>query len=152
MQYKMQMEQSFGEKSFKGSFQDSFAVFPAAPVGVSDQWLANTSLESIITAQIKTTYTLQATTDNTYQIHGDAMVSSPSNTEFKQVSGMPMRYINFKGTSTADIKLDKSTGWIKQSKVTKLIKGIVEIKDNPKVPGGATFPMTIAGDMTTSGK
>jgi hypothetical protein len=152
MQFKAQMEQSFGEKSFKGSFQDSFAVFPVAPVGVSDKWLANTSLESIITAQIKTTYTLQAITDKLYEIHGDAIVTTPANPEFKQLSGMPMRYTNFNGTTTAEIKLDKSTGWINQVKVTKLLKGTVEIKDNPQVPGGASFPMTIAADMTTTGK
>ncbi|HTK21747.1 MAG TPA: DUF6263 family protein [Mucilaginibacter sp.] len=151
-QFKAQMDQSFGEKSFKGSFQDSFAVFPGIPVGINDKWLANTSLESVITAQIKTTYTLQAIGDKTYQIHGDAVVTSPSNAEFKQLNGMPMRYVNFNGTTTADIKLDKSTGWINQVKVTKLIKGTVEIKDNPQVPGGVSFPMTIAADMTTTGK
>lgn len=151
-QFKSQMEQSFGEKAFRGTFQDAFAVFPVAAVGLNDRWAANTSIESMISIGIKTTYTLQEITDKAYQIHGDAVVSSPANPEFKQLNGMPIRYVNLSGTTTSDIKLDKTTGWVNQSKVTKLIKGTVEIKDNPTIPGGTTFPITIAGDIATIGQ
>ena len=38
-QFKNQMEQSFGEKAFKSSFQDAFAMFPTVAVGLNDKWV-----------------------------------------------------------------------------------------------------------------
>lgn len=151
-QLRGQMEQSFGEKSFKGSMQDAFAVFPAKQVSRNDQWVANTTLESLVTIKIKNTYTLKDITDKAYVIHGDAVVSPGADQGFKEISGMPMRFVNMAGTSITDIKLNKSTCWISEVKVVKLIKGTIEIKDNPKVPGGLSFPISIFGDMTEMDK
>lgn len=151
-QIKAQVEKSFGEKAFKNNFQDAFAVFPAAAVGVNDTWVADTQLETVAIAKIKTTYTLKAITDKNYVIHGDAAVTSSGTADFIQSGGMPMRYNNMSGTYIVDINLDKATGWITDSKITKNIKGDLEIKDNPQVPGGMTFPMTITGDINLVNK
>lgn len=150
-QYKTQMEQSFGEKAFRGSFQDDFPVFPGKPVGLNDSWMATTGIESIISFKINTTYTLQSIMATAYQIHGESAVEpSAVPPVFQQISDMPIRYMNFSGNVKSDIELDRVTGWVTQSKVTKLIKGTVEIKDNPTVPGGATFPMTIVADLVST--
>jgi hypothetical protein len=151
-QIKAQVEKSFGEKAFKNNFQDAFAMLPAAPVGVNDSWISDTNIETIAMAKIKTTYVLKGITDKNYVIHGDAAVTSSGTPDYIQSNGMPMRYNNMSGTYTVDINLDKATGWVTDSKITKNIKGDLEIKDNPQVPGGMTFPMTITGDINMVNK
>jgi hypothetical protein len=152
-QFKAQVQQSFGEKALKNNFQDAFAVLPGTDVGVNDSWVSDTKLETVSQANIKTTYVLISITDNEYVIHGDAVVSpAGANADFVITNGMPMRYNNASGSYTADIKLDKKTGWITGSKTEKNIKGDMEIKDNPQLPGGMTFPMTITGNINMSNK
>lgn len=151
-QIKAQIEKSFGEKTFKDNFQDAFAVLPGTDVGVNDTWISDTKMETIAIANIKTTYILKAVTDRNYLIRGDASIASVGTADFIITNGMPVRYNNVKGRFTADIKLDKITGWVTESKTTKNIQGDMEIKDNPKVPGGMTFPMTIAGDINLTNR
>jgi hypothetical protein len=151
-QIKAQAEKSFGEKAFRNNIQDAFAVLPDAVVGVNDSWLSDSNLETIAVAKIKTTYVLKNITDHDYVIHGDAVVTSAGMADYVQFNGMPMRYNNVKGTYSVEIKLDKATGWVTNSKTSKNITGDMEIKDNPKIPGGITFPMAIVGDVNLSNK
>jgi len=152
-QFKAQMEQSFGEKSIRTSFQDSFSVVPAGPVGQGDKWVSNTTLESgAISANIKTTYTLQGITADAITIHGEAAIQQGASKALKEYNGIPMRFTNATGSSTANIKLDRATGWISESKVTKLVSGIIEVPDGPKTPGGMTIPMSVTVDMTATNK
>ncbi len=147
VQIQAQVEKSFGEKAFRNNIQDAFAVLPDAAVEVNDTWVSDTNLETVAIAKIKTNYRLTSINDNTYVIHGDAAVTSAGKADFVLSNSLPMRYNNMKGTYAVDIKLDKVTGWITESKTTKSISGDMEIKDNPKLPGGITFPMAIEGDI-----
>ncbi|WPU95464.1 hypothetical protein SNE25_08000 [Mucilaginibacter sabulilitoris] len=45
-----------------------------------------------------------------------------------------------------------ATGWISESKTKQMISGTVEIKDNTKVPGGITFPMSVVNESVTTDK
>lgn len=151
-QFKNQMQQSFGEKSIRTNFQDAFAMFPKGNVGVNDTWTSSTAMESSgMSANAKTTYTLKQITGDAILVHGDAIISPDPNTGYKQTSGMEMRYTGIKGTTTADIRFNKSTCWVIESKVLKNITGTADIKDSPKMPGGLSFPMTVIGDLTVSG-
>jgi len=151
-QFKTQMEQSFGEKTFKGNLEEAFAVFPASPVTKNDKWVVDTKLESVLTVDIKTTFTLADITSDTYVLHGDAVIQPGANDDYKEVNGMPMKFTGVTGTTTTDVKLDKTSGWVTESKAIKKIEATVDIKDNTKVPGGLTFPMTITADIAVSGK
>ena len=150
-QFKDQMMQSFGPKAMKGSLEITTAFFPNNPIAKSDQWTINTSLESAMSAKIKTVYTLLNTDDKTYTIHGEGVITSPPVDDFKMVNGLPMKYI-INGTSTNELKVDKATGWVLEAKINQSIKGDVQIKDNPKVPGGMTIPMTLTTDQIITDK
>jgi hypothetical protein len=152
-QFKAQMQQAFGEKAIRTNFQDAFAVFPAVEVGRGDKWTSNTTLESgAASTIIKTTYVLQDITSDAITIHGDAVIRAGETPALKEFNGIPMRFINPTGTATANTKLDKATGWIVESKVSKSIKGTIQIPDGPKTPGGMTFPMSVTADFTVSDK
>lgn len=150
-QIKNQFIQSFGEKAIKGNIEMSTAIFPEVPVSKNEKWTINTTLESAMTAKISTVYQLTDVTPTSYAIHGDATIATNANDNYKEVNGMPMKY-NMSGTMTADIKADKATGWISESKTKQTISGTVEIKDNPKVPGGITFPMSVVNESVTTDK
>jgi hypothetical protein len=62
-----------------------------------------------------------------------------------------MKY-NMKGTMTSDVKADRVTGWITESKIKQSIGGTVAIKDNPDAPGGATFPMSMVSETVITDK
>jgi hypothetical protein len=151
-QFKTQMEQSFGEKSFKGNLEEAFAVFPSIPVAKSDKWTVVTKLESVLSIDITTTFTLADVTADAYVLHGEAQIQPGNNSDYKEVNGIPMKFTGVTGTTTTDVKLDKASGWVTESKAVKKIDATVDIKDNPKVPGGLTFPMTITADIAVTGK
>ena len=149
-QIKSQMLKSFGNESFKGNIEMTTAIFPDVPVEKSAKWVVNTALNSTIQADIVTSYQLIDVTENHFGIHGDGIITTKKGDTYAMVSGMPMRY-EMSGTMTSDIKTDKTTGWIMESKLVEVIKGTAFIKDNDKVPGGMTMPMTINSQITTIG-
>jgi hypothetical protein len=150
-QIKDQFLQSFGAKAIKGSIELATAVFPEVPVSKNDKWTVNTKLESAMTASIATVYQLIDVTPASYVIHGEGKLTTNPTADFKKVSDMPMKY-NMTGTMTAEIKADKVTGWISESKSKQVISGTVDIKDNPKVPGGLSFPMSVVNESVTTDK
>ncbi|MEZ2334059.1 DUF6263 family protein [Mucilaginibacter sp. RCC_168] len=150
-QIKNQFLQSFGAKAIKGSIELATAVFPETPVSKNDKWTINTSLESAMSAKTSTVYQLTDISPTSYVIHGEGTLATDASADFKQVSNMPMKY-NMTGTMTADIKADKVTGWISESKSKQVISGTVDIKDNPKVPGGVSFPMSVVNESVTTDK
>ena len=148
-QLKSQLTQSFGSSALKSNLQMSMAVLPETAVAKNDKWTIGTKLEGAMTAQIMSVYQLMDVTPQSYIIHGSSTIATDNTAGYKTISNMPMKY-NMKGTMTSDIVVDKATGWISSSKMKQTIDGTVEIKDNPQVPGGLTFPMTLSGETTTS--
>jgi len=150
-QLKNQMIQSFGAKAFKGSIELGTAIFPDNKVAKNNTWEIATQLESIVKAKVKTTFSLQDITDNSYLVHGDAVMASDKDAPYTEMNGMPIKY-DLTGTSTYEIKLDKVTNWITEAKINQVMKGNIEIKDNPRVPGGMTMPMTMNSEQTVTDK
>jgi hypothetical protein len=151
-QVKAQIMKSFGPDSFRGTMEQAIAVYPEAKVAKNDQWVVNTKVESVMTAKTKTTYTLDDITENTYNLHGVAVIQSDDKDEYKEANGLPMKFTNVTGASTIDLKLDKTTGWINEEKAIIMITSTIDVKDNPKTPGGMTIPMTVSGETTISNK
>jgi len=150
-QIKEQFIQSFGSKALKGSIELSTALFPETPVAKNDKWTINTLLESAMTDRVTTVYQLTKVTPTSYIIHGDGRIEQAGNGDFKQVNGMPMKY-HVSGTMIADITADKVTGWVSESKIKQTLSGTVEIKDNPKIPGGIVFPMSVVNETLSTDK
>ena len=152
LQLKAQMEKSFGDKALKTNFQDAFAVLPAREVGLNDSWNFTTQMETVVKANIKTTYVLKELAPKAYIIHGQSTIGSIGDGSYAEMNGMPVRLNDAHGDYTVDVKIDRESGWIMESKITKNITGTMQIKDSEKVPGGLSFPITITGDITMNDK
>ena len=148
-QLKAQFMQSFGESAFKGNLEQTLAIYPSVKVSKGDTWVINTLLQSVMSANISTTYQLQDVTDTYYQIHGDAKIITANDGKISQINGMPAKY-DLNGTLTSDIKADKKTGWVIEEKLKQDVSGTIDIQDNPNIPGGMKVPMKIHSDITTT--
>jgi len=145
-QFKTQMEQSFGEKAIRSNFQDAFAMLPQKKIGVNDQWTANTKIESGLSADIATTYTLKEITGNAYVIHGNGTLKTGGDGNYKPMNNMFMRFTDMDGSISTNLSLDKTTCWIVDGKITKSIKATASIKQKADATPAETmtYPMSIS--------
>lgn len=146
-QIKARFMQSFGSRSVKGNLEMSTAVLPETPVAKNDKWSKHTALQSTMNANVEAVYQLINITPTSYLIHGEGtIVTIPG-----EPGTSPMKY-DMKGTMVSDIKVDKATGWITESKTRQNINGTMTIKDNPDTPGGITFPVSMTGETVITDK
>ena len=144
-----QLMQAYGEKAFKGNLEMISAIFPDSPVSKGDKWPVNIQLESGMACKLETVYELTDIGRTYYQLSGNTIMESADKDAYIETNGMPLKY-DLQGTMLSDIKINKKTGWIMNATITQAIKGTAYIKDNPKMPGGMTIPITMNSEMSIS--
>jgi len=150
-QLKEQLMQAFGEKSFKGSYEMATAIYPDVAVEQGNTWIIKINLESGMAATLTTNFEFKAKTENYNLIIGIGKIETLNKNSYAPINGMPTKY-DLTGTMNSTIKVDTKTGWIIEAKINQLIAGNVEIKDNPSLPGGLMFPMSIQSQISYSSK
>lgn len=148
-QLKTQLSQSFGSGALKSNLEMAMSVLPEVPVSKNDKWTIKNNLQGAMSGKMVSVYQLMDITPQSFVIHGNATIETDNTADYKIVSNLPMKY-NMKGTMVSDVIVDKATGWISSSKVKQNIDGTVVIKDSPQVPGGVTFPMSVASETSTT--
>lgn len=141
-----QMMQSYGDKAFKGNIEMGTAIFPETKVSKGDSWTINTKLESQLTADIQTVYTLTDVGKDFYMISGKSEIKPSAEGNNVNLNGMDMQY-EISGTMTSTLKIDMATGWTNDGDVRQELDIELKIPDNPQVPGGMTIPMQIDTQM-----
>jgi hypothetical protein len=147
-QIRNQFLKSLSGNAFKGNLEMQMAIFPEISVLKKDRWIVNTKLDNVVKTNIHTVYQLNNITSQYYQILGNGTITTTDDLGQSEINGLPVKY-HITGTSLSDIRVDRMTGWIKEIKLQQSMKGDVYILDNPKVPGGLKFPMTIHTTVTT---
>jgi len=143
-----QIVQSYGGNAFKANMEISTAIFPDQKVGKGDSWKVNTKLESgAMNADVETTFSLTDVIDGTYVISGKSIMKPINSDTCTQMAGMEMKYNMTAGSMTSTLKLDKTTGWVKEGDSTQEMDIDLVLKDSPQVPGGMTIPMQIDTKM-----
>lgn len=150
-QIQSQLMQSYGEKAFKGNLEMCSAIFPDSPVAKGDKWIIKTKLESGMAVNLETTYELKEVNDTYCLFSGASKIETVDKDAYIQSNGMPLKY-DMSGTMFSEIKINRKTGWVIESKINQTIKGIAQIKDNSQVPGGMTIPMTMNNEMIITEK
>jgi hypothetical protein len=150
-QIQSQLMQAYGEKAFKGNIEMCSAIFSDSPVSKGDKWIIKTKLESGMAVNLETTYELKEVNDSYCLFSGDSKIETADKDAYIQSNGMPLKY-DLLGTMSSEIKINRKSGWVIESKINQTIKGTVQIKDNPQMPGGMTIPMTMNNEMTITEK
>ncbi|TFF40714.1 DUF6263 family protein [Mucilaginibacter psychrotolerans] len=144
-----QMKQSFGEKSIKGNLQETFVIFPKVPLAVKGNWTTvNATEAAAISLTTKTTYTLNAIADKYYDVSGTAVITSDKVPAFKKSGVYLIRLMQPSGRYTARMKIDKTTGWVTESQITKDISATAQIKKTEAGPIELSYPMKILMKFT----
>lgn len=150
-QLKKQLSESYGEKSFKNNLEMSLSIFPAKPVSKGEQWTVKGKFESVSSAEMETTYELKEIASDYYLLTSVAKITTSNKDIYVDINGMQMK-TDRNGSSSAELKIDKKTGWIISSKTNQQISGSTTIKGNDAIPGGMTLPMKMNSIITISGQ
>lgn len=150
-QMKTMLQQSYGDKAFKGNIEMVTAVLPDKPVKKGEKWTVETKLESGMLATVVSTYELNDIRDNQCIIQGKSTIATTDKDAYIESNGMPMKF-DLNGTMTSQLTIDKATGWIVEATINQDIQGDVYIKESPQMPNGMKIPMTMVSEMIIKDK
>ncbi|MBP8067677.1 MAG: hypothetical protein KAY27_03860, partial [Pedobacter sp.] len=137
------------EESFKNNLGMSLSIFPAKPVGKGDRWTIKGKFESTSSAEMETTYELKEIASDYYLLTSAAKITASNKDIYVDINGMQMK-TDRNGSSSAELKIDKKTGWIISSKTNQQISGTTTIKGNDMIPDGMILPMKMNNIITIS--
>lgn len=149
-QFIEQLSKSFGEKALIGSIEMCTLIFKDMPVSKGEKWEIITNLESVMSAEIKTTFLYKKKEENYIELSGIGKIKTINKGTYFDLNGIKVKY-DLKGTINSVIKIDKKTGWIMDSKINQVISGNTTMIENS---GKATLivPMTIKNSYTVKDK
>ncbi|GAB7088705.1 DUF6263 family protein [Marinifilum fragile] len=137
-----QLKQSYGEKAFKGSFEQITAIYPKGKVKLGKKWTTETNIEAGMSVHVTTNFELKAANTEYFLLHGEGDLSSNPNSPFVKQNGMDMKIL-LDGNLTSDIKIDRKTGWIIDATIVQNLSGNTELKAGEQMPEGMSIPMTV---------
>ncbi|TKC03664.1 DUF6263 family protein [Pedobacter frigoris] len=149
-QIKSQINQSYGDKAFKGNMEMLSAIFPDKAVAKGETWNISTQLEAGMPFLVNSIYKLNDVTATQYVISGDAKMSSTAKDKEVIQNGFPMM-MDMNGTYTSTINVDKATGWVASASFNQQIKGSAQVKKSEQLPDGLNIPMEIKSTTTITG-
>ncbi len=142
-----QLKTMFGEKAFKGSFEQVTAIYPKRKMKLGGTWTTDVDLEAGMSGKLATDFTLKEVTDDYYLIHGIGNISSNSDVPYIKSKGMDIK-TEMSGSLVSDIKVDKKSGWIIEASIKQELDGTTHIKANEQLPEGMNMPMSITSEST----
>jgi hypothetical protein len=136
-----QMKQAYGEKAFKGNFEQLSAFLPETPVSKGGKWHTQIKLETNFPATMDSEYKLEKIAKDYFIIMGTSDISTNGLQDAitQSSSGELMQY-NLTGTATSNIKIDRTTGWIIEATIKQTLKG-------KSIIGDVEMSMEMIGDM-----
>lgn len=120
-----QMRKGFSEKTMRENLERMTAIFPNKKVNLNEEWGSTVMPDSASDHMIKTVYRLVDYQGGIATIKGTS--TSKANNSQKQNSMFPAVY-DLDGTSEMIIKVDASTGWIKEADLKRDLVGQLQMK------------------------
>jgi hypothetical protein len=110
---KIKMNESYGEKAFKGNFEIITLIYPKIAVALNELWVTETAIYSgQIQAKLKTNYRFTGENDEFFNVEGESeMISDEESASLK-----------LHGSANINLSLDKNTGWIHSAKVDQVLR------------------------------
>ncbi len=126
-QMKSQLEQSYGKEAFKNNIVTQMSFFPAKKVGIGEKWIDNIVMNTGVPVNNVTEYELTGFDSNTATLKGISTYALTDGNGIKEVNGQKMN-MEISGKGFYDIKIDRKSGWIIESKLKNEITGKVSMK------------------------
>ena len=100
---------------------------------------------------METTYELKEITLDCYLLTSESKITTPNNNTYVERNGMQIKS-DLNGTTTAEIKISKKTGWIIYSKTNQQVSGISTIKESATILKGMILTLKMNNVITISGQ
>jgi len=150
-QVKAQIRNAYGPDALKANIEMVTAIFPEDRVLVGDEWIVNTSMQSPMSVDVNTTYSLAGIHNDYYLIAGNSSLQTADTAAIVDTNGMPMKY-SLSGVIASEIKIDKESGWIIEAHNVQDIEGEAQIQANPQLPMTMTIPMVMKNETVITGR
>ena len=115
-QMKSQLEQSYGKEAFKNNIVTQMSYFPAKKVGIGEKWIDNAVMNTGVPVNNITEYELTGFDSNTATLNGISTYSISDGKGIMEINGEKMN-MEVSGKGTYEIKIDRKSGWIIESKL-----------------------------------
>lgn len=140
-----QLSQSYGQESFKQNMSNNMPVFPENAVSPGETWETTLKLNTqFFPIDIKATYTYKGVENGAWLIDGKADMAMKGS---QNANGMDIEY-DLTSDMVYNQKLDKSTGWPKDTNAKMNMKGEFKVPASNELPNGMTIPMEMTMEMT----
>lgn len=113
--------QYFNSESIKKLFEQSFQIYPDAPVAVGDTWKKTLSMKNAIDLTANTTYTLEKVEGTTAFVKISGTVGSNGLQKF-ETNGMTLE-MSLDGTQTGELQINTKTGMFETSNIVQDLTG-----------------------------
>ena len=144
-----QINNSYGEDAFTGQFEMVSAIFPDTAVGIGDIWVIKSKLQSMVSANMETTYELLEIQNGYNLIHGETIISEDDENAAKEINGVKMDF-KINGTMTSSMKINATTGWVMESKIDQDLIFTSSFDSINEKPEGMSLEMKMKSVMTIS--
>jgi hypothetical protein len=146
-----QMRDSYGSEALKSSLNTLTAIYPATgKVNKDEKWVSTIDMAGTMKLTVQMTYQLTGEGTDYYLIHGEGVMTTPENAGYTSSNGIEMKQV-ITGKMTSDIRIDKTTGWIKEAKTIQKGEGSIHIKESPMMPDGTEIPMHFTNTIEVKG-
>lgn len=141
-----QIKTAYGDKAFKGNIEMITAILPDQNVKEGGTWKNTVKLESGMSAFLDNTFILAEVNDDYIMVEGESRMYTEGKEAYQEINGMKATF-DLSGKVISTYKLDPETNWVIEGSIDQEMSGEVDIADNPQLPGGITFPMSIKTEM-----
>ena len=135
-----QLKQATGLMNMKAGLELITGIFPNQKVNLNQEWENTTQISPLMKATVTNHFKLIDYNSREAVIQDHAETNA--NDSVPQFKGLRAKF-QLNGTTDSKIKIDSKTGWIIDADITQNLKGKVDLKDNPKVPGGMSAPIEL---------
>lgn len=127
-------------------------ILPDHAVSIGDKWLIRNQVLTPMSVEIGITYELKEVNKSYYLISGISKIGAVGNNLNVESNKFTLRN-DTTGTMTSEIKIDRKSGWIIDSKINQHMKVVTDI-ESPSHPKEIfkTMKMTMNNEMTVTGK
>jgi hypothetical protein len=124
LSYKKQIEGIYGEKTLMENIERASFFFPDYPVAINESWEKEYNLESGLINKFIISYTLMDVNKKYYIIKGNTEILPSEDSTSINLDDASIKF-DINGTMTADILVDKKTGWIHNASMFLKMDGIL---------------------------
>lgn len=147
LQASAQIAQLLGPNAIRNLLEQGLAIFPDKPVSTSDQWTTINKSVTPYPVQLNTVYRLFNESATGYEVYGDGTMSSDTTAKAEYINGVKMKYM-LTGTTLADIRIDKESGWITEAQIRQWVSGEIRISDDQKSSADMAIPIMFNTEIT----